>query len=205
MKVSQTVFLLLCFLLFMTSSLLAKEIYTQPQRIKYLENVISSMRNTSLKTLEDAYEFLALVEKNQCRSSLERLRVMCLIESATKNCQARSTKSLRNQCKYYSDIAMINRFSEERLIPARKRYDIMRDHKDYRTHFLRELSYQQAVLATEFNLSQHLKCDSKRVHCLAKGIDQFCLEYSDKHSLSWQYCMGALVWFIGTTKRKGPG
>ena len=78
----------------------------------------------------------------------------------------------------------------------------MSKHKDYRSQIGKELLYKYAAIVAEFKISgemedswfgEKLPPEKK----LAVGIKNFCSEFSNRQKISWQSCVGAVVWFIG--------
>ena len=172
-------------------------------RSHYIKATIEAMWATPKQELNNIFEYLSVVDRTQCQSSFERLKISCLIETAKINCKSRRKKNKKN-CDLYSDIAVINKLGEKSFISSRKKYHIMKNYKNYHAQAQTVLTNEYAKVAVEFSFSKFSNCQDKnsnKLECLSKGLDQFCLVYGDKNNLSWQYCAGAVIWTIG----KNPG
>jgi hypothetical protein len=121
---------------------------------------------------------------------------------AKKNCSATGSAALRQNCELYSDVIVVNKMSENIFVKRSERYRMLKNtDDDYRTAMANRLQQKYARIVTHFSLTEASECDKDDFKCLAEGLDQFCLEYTNRQSLSWQYCMSASLWFIGTSKR----
>ncbi|MEZ4269957.1 MAG: hypothetical protein R3C68_00490 [Myxococcota bacterium] len=149
--------------------------------------------------LEDAYNYVSAMQGTRCRSSFARLRVQCLIEIAHDNCRDRRGNA-KDDCLLYSDVIVVNHLSEDEFISPEQRYRIMRDHRDYRPRLRTALDREYAALTTRLILSIDDICKADDYPCLSKHIDTFCLDYADKHNISWQYCVAAMLWSVGTAE-----
>ena len=175
--------------------------YLQDNRVAYIEKALQAFRETSLQNVMNTYRYINVVERNNCRSSLSDLKVECLLSFARNNCATYSTQKSRDNCELYSDIIIVNELSESAFIKRSERYRVTRNTKeDFKTAIADRLQQKYGKLVTEFFLTHWSQCDSKDMKCLAKGLDQFCLDYTNANSLSWQYCTSAALWFIGTSK-----
>jgi hypothetical protein len=74
----------------------------------------------------------------------------------------------------------------------------MNKQRDYRTALARELVRRHALLVAEFAMSRHFPGSRADSTALAVGIDGYCREIAGTRDLSWQHCVAAVVWFIGT-------
>ena len=178
----------------------AEGAYDRKNRIKYIESSLHALKKEDLKSVLDVVQYIAYIDRTMCRSSIESLKINCLLSAAKSNCREKSSDLLKKRCNFYSDIIVINKLSERKFISRRERYRMMKHSKNYRKTLLKELNRRYASVATDFSLTKRSKCGHDDFNCLAKGINQFCLGYADFKDLSWQYCVGALTWFIGTTK-----
>ena len=171
-------------------------------RSQYISDAITAMWATKKQDLDNVFGFLAIVDRTQCQSSFERLKISCLLESAKQNCKSKR-KKYRKNCNLYSDIAVINRLVEKSFISSRKKYRITKNYKNYHSQVQTVLVNEYAKVAVEFSFSKLSDCSesANKMSCLSKGLDKFCLDYGDKNNLSWQYCAGAVLWTIG----KNPG
>lgn len=180
----------------------ADKSYLQKNRIGYVSNVLQAFTDTPVNTILNTYRYINVIENNNCRSSLSDLKVECLLNYAKENCkETRSAKSRAN-CELYSDIIIVNKLSEKTFVDRTERYRMLRNSSyDYRTAMTNRLQQKYSKIVTDYYLREGADCDNKDFECLAGGLDKFCLDYTNTHSLSWQYCMSASLWFIGTSKR----
>jgi len=192
-----SVFQVISFLLIATPAL-GQGTYSKYSRVQRVALSIEAIKNTKPAQLEDTYKYLSVMKRNKCRSSLERLQVQCLIKKAHRYCTG-ITKSQRRYCMMYADVITVNQLSESAFITDAQRYLIMKNHRNYRARLRQELNRQYSALATAFVASPQYVCDADNLPCLAEGIDQFCFEYGEGQNLSWQHCVSALVWIIGTS------
>ena len=179
----------------------ADEPYLKNNRVSYIENVLRSFRQTKLRNIMNTYSYINVVERNNCRSTLSDLKVECLLSFAKKNCSALNGSNNRNNCELYSDIIITNKLSEHVFINRSERYHVTRDSGvDFRTALANRLQQKYGKLVTEFSLAAESDCANDDYSCLAQGLDKFCLGYTNAKSLSWQYCVSASLWLIGTSK-----
>lgn len=185
-----------------SSPTFALETYTKSSRIEYLSKALKAVYQAGVPELEQTYNQMVFWDRTRCSSPIERLRISCHMESITRWCQQPNKN--RSGCPLYSDILLINKLGEERLISSRERYELMRVAKNYRQQMRQELTQLYATLALNLYLSERLDCDLGTISCLATGIDQFCMDYNNRHGLSWQYCAAGIIWFVGTTTGAKP-
>lgn len=187
--------------LFVSSNSYANKPYLQENRVTYISNVLQAFSETPVNTISNTYSYINVIENNNCRSSLSDLKVECLLSYAKNNCkETRSAKS-RSNCELYSDIIVVNKMSEKTFVNRTERYRMLRNTSyDFRTAMTSRLQQKYSRIVTEFFLKKETDCGDKGFECLARGLDQFCLGYTNTHSLSWQYCVSASLWFIGTSK-----
>lgn len=175
--------------------------YLQKNRVSYVSKVLKAFSETPVNTIFNTYSYINVIENNNCRSSLSDLKVECLLSYTKNNCkETRSVKS-RSNCELYSDIIVVNKISEKTFVNRSERYRMLRNtNYDFRTAMSNRLQQKYSRIVTEYYLTRGENCGDKDFYCLASGLDQFCLGYTNTHSLSWQYCMSASLWFIGTSK-----
>lgn len=174
--------------------------YLEENRVTYIEKVLQAFRQTKLQNIINTYSYINAVEKNNCRSSLSDLKVECLLSFAKNNCSASGGPQSRDNCKLYSDIVIVNKLSENVFIKRSERYRLTQNTSDdFRTALTNRLQQKYGKIVTHFSLTQWSECEKDDLKCLAAGLDQFCLDYTNSQSLSWQYCMSASLWFIGTS------
>ena len=175
--------------------------YNENDRVDYIEKVMLAFQSTNSHILNNTKKYIDVVERNNCRTSLENLKVQCLLTYAENNCKELRNEKARNHCELYSDIMITNKMSEDSFIDTSERYRILKkSHQDYRTTINNRLSQKYARITTQFVLSPLSECKAKDIHCLSRGLDQFCLNYTNSQDISWQYCISASVWLIGTSK-----
>ena len=175
--------------------------YLKENRVQYIEKALKAFQDTKLQNIVNTYRYINVVERNNCRSTLSDLKVECLLSFARKNCNAYNRQEARANCELYSDIIIVNKLSESVFIKRSERYRVTRNSKDdFRTALTNRLQQKYGNLVTDFYLATSSECDKEDMKCLAQGLDQFCLDYTNSKSLSWQYCTSASLWFIGTSK-----
>lgn len=180
----------------------ADEPYLQKNRIDYISKVLQAFADTPVTSVLNTYRYMNVIETNNCRSSLSDLKVQCLLNYAKENCKEMRNARSRASCELYSDIIIVNKLSEKTFVNRTERYRMLRNSSyDYRTAMTNRLQQKYSRIVTDFYLRKGADCDDEDFGCLARGLDQFCLDYTNTHSLSWQYCMSATLWFIGTSKR----
>lgn len=180
----------------------AAQPYLQENRVLYIEKALKAFQETKLQNIINTYKYINVVERNNCRSSLSDLKVECLLSFARNNCSTYGKQRSRENCELYSDIIIVNKLSESAFIKRSERYRVTRNSKeDYRTALTNRLQQKYGKLVTDFYLTDGSECDNEDLRCLAAGLDQFCLDYTNAKSLSWQYCTSASLWFIGTSKQ----
>ena len=200
LSIYMSALLALSALLFSSNSYSGKP-YHQESRITYIAKVLRAFSETPVNTILNTYSYINVVENNSCRSSLSDLKVECLLSYANNNCkELRSVKSTRN-CELYSDIIIVNKISEKTFVNRSERYRMLRNtNYDFRTAMSSRLQQKYSRIVTEFFLKHEEYCEDNDFTCLARGLDKFCLDYTNTHSLSWQYCTSASLWFIGISK-----
>ena len=179
----------------------AEQPYLQENRVAYIEKALKAFQATRLQNIVNTYRYINVVERNNCRSTLSDLKVECLLTFARKNCSTYRKQQARDNCELYSDIIIVNKLSENVFIKRSERYHVTRNTRDdFRTALANRLQQKYGKLVTDFYLTGGSECENKDLRCLSKGLDQFCLDYTNAKSLSWQYCTSASLWFIGTSK-----
>lgn len=175
---------------------------SKEKRHDYIANAIMSLRQISPKKLSTTIEYLNVVERDHCRSNFIDLKLKCLVGAAKSYCKDIPGRDDRNKCHIYSDLIIMNKLSQKNFIGTHTHYTIMKNKTDIETEVQRVLELRYAGLTTEFAMSRHLNCPRSTAKCMAPGIDNYCLETADARSLTWQSCVGALVWFIGLSRNK---
>lgn len=172
--------------------------YGRGERVEYIQRLLEAVKTTDRTKLTNTRNYIHVVDRNQCRSAYTDLRTSCLLEAAKRNCyQRRGRQKTREQCRLVTDVIVTNKLSEKEFIDAQTKYRIMSATKKYRQELRKELWRRYAELAAEFSLSKFYPIKQDQ---LAAGIDGYCVQSVDRRGLSWQYCVSALVWFIGTSE-----
>jgi hypothetical protein len=120
-----------------------------------------------------------------------------MLTAATRNCTQPAGPE-RDRCYRVSDVIATNRLSEHFFLPKDVRLDIMGKHSDYRLALARELHRRHSILVGEYAMSRYFPGARAGTAALATGIEAFCRESAGTRDLSWQYCAGAIVWYVGT-------
>lgn len=194
------VLLILPVLLLSTNSYADKP-YLEENRVAYITKVLQAFDETPVNTIYNTYSYINVIENNNCRSSLSDLKVECLLSYAKNNCKELRNAKTASDCELYSDIIVVNKLSEKTFVNRTERYRMLRNTRyDFRTAMTSRLKQKYSRIVTEFFLKNGADCRKSDFKCLARQLDRFCLDYTNTHSLSWQYCMSASAWFIGTSK-----
>ena len=184
-----------------SSSCYASEPYLAKNRVAYVAKVLQAFSKTKILNIQNTYSYINVVERNNCRSSMSDLKAECLLSFAKDNCRETGSGESKDNCELYSDIIIVNKLSENAFITRSERYRMLKNsNSDFRTAVAGRLRQEYARIVTHFSLTEGSECDNEDFECLAKGLDQFCLDYTNRESLSWQYCMSASLWFIGISK-----
>jgi hypothetical protein len=172
--------------------LLAEPAYAPKLRVEHLTDALSALQKTPVGVLVQAYQYAAVYERGTCNASSERLRVECMMTAARRFCEKRP-RAESVACAAYMDVVLSNLLAEQRLVPAEKRYEIMKRTHDWRREVTREVRRLQGELAVDFRLRV---VDVGSGADLAQQIDTYCVQTPGE--LSWQTCAASLLWFIAT-------
>jgi hypothetical protein len=175
----------------------ASDQWDQAQRVAYVASLLDAIRGSDPAMLINTARYIQVVERNKCQAPEQSLRVACILEAASRNCR-QATKELREQCLRVSDVIATNRLSERLFLPKDVRYQIVSRQRDYRTALARELVRRHALLVAELAMSRHFPGGRADSAALAAGIEGYCRDIAGTRDLSWQHCVAAVVWFIGT-------
>jgi len=192
------------YLMFLTisSNCYASNHYLENNRVAYTSKVLQAFNESTLQNIYNTYSYIEVVDKNSCRSRLSDLRAVCLLSLAKKYCRQTGNNKFKDDCELYSDIIVVNKLSENTFVNRSERYSMLENtSEDYRTVMANKLQQKYARIITHFSLTTGSDCRNNDFNCLARGLDKFCLDYTNTQSLSWQYCMSASLWFIGTSTR----
>lgn len=166
-------------------------------RIAYIVDVLDAIRASDPAALADTTRYITAVERNKCRAPEQSLRVGCLLLAVAQHCR-QSDAAVRERCQRVSDVIVTNRLSEPVFVPQDVRYKLLNENRDYKIALARELHTQYASRVAEWVMSRHFPTSGASSAALAAGIDGYCGEVAGTRDLSWQYCVAAVVWFIGT-------
>ncbi len=164
--------------------------------VPYIAELLDAIRTIDRQTLANTASYIQVTERNKCQAPEQSLRVGCLLEAASRNCKAQGVAQKR--CDRVSDLLVTNRLSEELFVPTDVRYEIMSKAKDYRTEIVRELDRRYAILVAELAMSPAFPGSHADGQQLATAIDAYCHDVAGTREMSWQYCVAAIVWFVGT-------
>lgn len=172
--------------------------WTLEKRVLYISESIVLFLELDQDMVADAETFIKFANKTNCRSSNYDLKVQCFLDTVEKQCEKEiaGEEEFLEECLQYYDILVINKLSESRFISSRERFKIIKKYGKEKNFMKNEFMKRYAALATSFSLSKHTSCFNRQDICFAESIDQFCLEKSDKGELTWQACVGSLVWFV---------
>jgi hypothetical protein len=166
--------------------------YERSARVLYVQAALEAVRGTRPEALDQAYNYLAAMERSACASAVERRRVDCLISAARRYCRTRPRGEAQS-CALYADVIASNVLVEKHLLTPQQRYEMMRTQKDYRAALKAYVRRVQGTLATDFKLATRAGPAAAE---LAGHVDGYCLATADVSNLSWQTCVTALIWFI---------
>ncbi|MFW7379994.1 MAG: hypothetical protein ACOH5I_14365 [Oligoflexus sp.] len=186
----------LLFFLFFTPYLLASN-FNRDERAAYLVQAIQAIDHLDQAFIKDSINFVDLLSR-QCGSSFVEIKVSCLVESSRTYCLQKS-KNLQEHCHRLMDIVMTNRIQESHFLSKRERYEIMRDHKNFRRVFDQRLAQRYGALTTHFVMSPFFTCRDKTQPCFVTSLDQFCQHMNAEGQITWQTCAAAIVWFVAKT------
>ena len=185
----------------LSSNSYASKPYLEKNRVAYISSVLQAFSETTIHNIFNTHSYINVVERNNCRSSLSDLKTECLLSFAKINCRETGSVESKDNCELYSDVIVVNKLSENTFVNRTERYHMLKNTSDdFRTAMMSRLQQKYARIVTHFSLTGGAECDNADFDCLAKGLDQFCLDYTNTQSLSWQHCMSASLWFIGTSK-----
>jgi hypothetical protein len=176
--------------------------YAPEQRVAHIRATLEAVRGAGPVALAQAGEYTRVLTHGACASSVERLKVECLMSAARRYCAGRAAGSSR-ACPLYMDIVLANALAEEQLLPPARRYQLMRAHKDWRRALAVDLRRTRGALAVDFRLrsaeAPHDGDDADAAR-LARDIDRYCRETSDESGLAVPTCVASLVWFLGASE-----
>ena len=180
-------------------------IYEESRLQKYIEDTLDAVLKTDSTTLRNASEYVQAIAHSRCSSSRLALRIECLIQETKRYCHTIRPVTDQKDCHLYADLLVVNQLSEGEFLTSSEKYKIMSKYKDYRKQIGKELLYKYAGIVAEFKISGEMEESwfgekfppNKK---LAVGIKNFCSTFSNRNKISWQSCVGAVVWFIGISQ-----
>lgn len=185
------------------SNCYADKPYLKENRLAYISNVLQAFNDTTKQKIFNTYSYMNVVDSNYCRSSFSDLRTDCLLSYAKSNCEEIGVDKQKSNCELYSDIIVVNILSENIFVNRSERYRMLKNTDfEFRNAMASRLQQKYARIVVNFLLSKDANCDNSDPKCLARELDQFCLVFTNTQSLSWQYCVSASLWFIGTSKKE---
>ena len=174
--------------------------YKGENRISYLENAMKALKGAQRQGLQDTRRYIDLLQSNVCRASSPDLKLSCLLSQGKTYCGEQRDPNAKSGCQYYFDIMLINSLSQQSFLSKRERYAMMKKSgSSYEDSLQQALDHRYGALAAEFALSSHYECSDDQELCLATGVESFCSQVSKEGRMTWQTCVGALIWLIGTS------
>ncbi|HXU68612.1 MAG TPA: hypothetical protein VN947_04745 [Polyangia bacterium] len=176
----------------------ADEGYGVEPRVAYLERALGALRETPPAALAQASDYVHVLNRSSCASSVQRLKVECLMTAARQYCRGKGARL--SSCAVDLDLVVSRMLGDAELIPSDQRLQILTHGKDYRHDLARESRRIAGALAVDFRLRMGDAADDAHV---ARNIDRYCLATGDENAMAWQTCASALVWFIATGSNGG--
>lgn len=171
----------------------ADDNYAAAPRVAYLERALGALRQTPPAALAQANDYVHVLNRSSCASSVQRLKVECLMTAARQYCRGKGAKL--SSCAMDMDLVVSRMLGDAELVPSDQRLQILTHAKDYRGELARQSRRIAGVLAVDFRLRMGDPADDAHA---ARDIDRYCLATSDENAMPWQTCATALVWFIAT-------
>jgi hypothetical protein len=169
-----------------------KESHRAELRVQHIQAALEAIHETPAEELRRQDEYAQALGRGACSSGVERLKVECLMTASRRYCKKRGEAETR-RCNAGMDVIVSNLLGDRQLISTEQRYQVMKQHKDYRRELARETRRIQGSLAVDFRLHTGTAEDDATT---AKNIDQYCLGTADETNLAWQTCVSSLVWFL---------
>jgi hypothetical protein len=170
--------------------------YSEPARSGFLQTGLQAMRQISAPGLERIKTAIAGAVRNECKSLQDVPILKCLQKFAHALCEP-VTGADRSVCLPVADLVIVNKMNEESFISKEERFRISQNSARYAEDYAAALGAKYALLASQVMLQAKVKCPDSGPGCLVRDIDRYCKVTSDKKSLPWQACAGALVWYVG--------
>jgi hypothetical protein len=173
--------------------------YNAERRSEHIAAVLHALRSAKPATRDNLVEYVHLLTQSACRGESASLRSMCLVAESRRHCSQLREPGRRLSCELLTDVIVTNRLAESYFIDDETRYEIMNKSKDVRQAMLSELRRRYAMLVIEYTMSKHVLAGSPSDVELAPRIDAYCRDDAHRQGLSWQHCVAAIVWFMGTS------
>lgn len=164
-------------------------------RAAHIAATLTAVAAASPAALKEEADYARVLAGGACSAGTQRLRVECLLIAAEHYCHDR-TDAEAARCPLTMDVILSNVLADARLLPAAKRYEIIRANADYRPALAREIRRIQGILAVDFRLHS---TGAEAPAAMAADIDRYCLAGGSEATLTYPACVSSLVWFI-----KGP-
>jgi hypothetical protein len=95
--------------------------YQRAARAQYLREAVQATMAVPRATLEQAQTFLSTMERNKCKSPVQRLRAECMQTVSRQFCRERPDGG---RCLLYTDVIATNILSQDRLVFAWRAGDL---------------------------------------------------------------------------------
>ena len=189
-------------LLFYPDVSFGQSLYSSTNRINKSTQILNAFDATDPQIIKNIREFVSLSYRTTCISDYHKLKVSCLKEATKRSCQQLRGKENVNNCLLISDIVVVNKLGELNFVSSRKKYDIMKKHKNFKRHLNMSLENQYSLIVAELLVDEDFDCTDVDNNCLGERTSSFCNRYSQGNSLSWQHCVSAILWHIGSNRKK---
>lgn len=166
--------------------------YTQDDRVQRLIRSFEALQVFSRKSLQNSYEYVSAVDRNQCDSDVHQVRVKCLMNFAPKVCKSVKRKR-RKDCHIVVDTLISLRLGERRFLSKRDKFRILRNSQQNKSRLDLELKMKWANLSFGFCSHRGRACADTNPVDLAQELDTYCLNRSGQLGLSWQECVSAIL------------
>ncbi len=184
-------------LLFFCSPAFAAAPFPKEKRQDYVKHALAATLSAPKQTLDNLYQFVTMVEQSSCRSAFDALTLSCLQDQVQRNCRSQG-----GNCPLLSDVIVVNKLNEKQFVTREERVQIMKQEGtgNYAAIYSRLVSRKYALLATELLLLQKRTCRPEEHACLARELDDYCIQNSDVKNIPWQACVSAIIWYIGVNR-----
>jgi len=171
--------------------------YSPKHRAQIVEKSLRALRNTALDELRSWQGRVDRISAGLCDSPFHARNTRCLLKQAGRFCGVESSLQ-QERCALVMDILLTNKLSEQRFLDRRARYVLM-EQSNFRAAMRKQLEFRYAQWVIGLSMSIEF---SKHVP-LPVRIDRYCERAGRDERLSWQRCVAATVWYIGTRDLKG--